>query len=171
MPGRLQSWQRGRCDQHSVNRSTKWFGTSIGSYFRGVKRGIADRAVPALAAAGNDGTAKNSVELPPNKLAWFGAGGMAVHINDIHALVVLFHLGLKPEILIAFGTDLIGKRTTRPIAVKPGCVSLFISEAAADFFGTIGAVHFSDGHDVRRAPDVCGFEGACLTSVASEHSQ
>src|SRR6266567_2019584 len=112
----------------------KWLGKSIGSYFRGIERGIADRAVPALvAAAGNDGTAKKSVELPPDKLAWFGAGGMAVHINDIHPLVVLFHLGLEPEILIAFGSGLIGKRTTRPIAIKPGCVSLFIAEAATDF--------------------------------------
>src|SRR5438093_6959568 len=106
-------------------------GKSIGRDFRGIERGIADRAVPALAAAGNDGSAKNSVELPPDKLAWSGAGGMAVHINDIHAFVVLFHLGLKAEILIAFGTDLLGKRTTRPIAVKPACVSLFIAEAAA----------------------------------------
>src|SRR5206468_11099536 len=52
------------------------------------------------------GMAENSVELPPDKPAWFGAGGMAVHINDIHAFVVLFHLGLQPEILIAFGTGL-----------------------------------------------------------------
>src|SRR2546425_4044494 len=147
-------------------------GKSIGSYFRGIERGIADRAVPALAAAaGNDGTAKNSVELAPDELAWFGADGMAVHKNDIHARVVLFHLGLKPEILIAFWTGLIGKRTTRPIAIKPRRVSLFIAEAATDFSRIIRAVDFRDGHDIRRALDAGGLEGAGLTSVASEDSQ
>ena len=63
----------------------RYLGKSIGSYFRGVERGIADRAFPTLAAAaGNDGTAKNSAELSPDELAWFGAGGMAVNINHSH---------------------------------------------------------------------------------------
>ena len=73
--------------------------------------------------------------------------------------------------MIAFGSGLIGKRTTRPIAIKPGCVSFFIAEAATDLFRIIGAVHFRDSHDIRRALDVGGLEGAGLTSVTSEDSQ
>ena len=64
-------------------------GKSIGCDFRGIERGIADRAVPALAATGNGGHVKSSVELAPDELAGFAAGGMAVHINDVHTFSVL----------------------------------------------------------------------------------
>src|SRR5690242_13288295 len=146
-------------------------GGSIGGNFRGIERRVADWAVPTLAAVGNGGAAENSVELAPDQLAWLGARGMPVHINDVHALVVLLHLGLKPEILIALGRRLRGKGPARPVSIKPCRVRFFIADAAADFLGIIRAVDFSDGDDICRALDAGGLEGAGLTSVTAEDTQ
>jgi hypothetical protein len=119
--------------------------------FRLVEGGVADRPVPLNNAA--DHTLIFPIKLAPYQLAGPHQCGVAIHKDHVYPQVVLFHLRLEAEVLVALGGGLVGKAPSRPIIVQPSGIGLFIAQATANLLGIVGAIDFGHRYGFHRLED------------------